>query len=262
MSAVETVLRRERAVIALGMAALAALGWLYLLSGAGMGMPAPRMTVLALFPHLQPGLSGDMRPVWPIVAAMWWVMMIAMMTPSAAPLVLLYGRVLRHHAGQASAYGSSVLLLAGYLAVWAAFALAAAALQMLLETAGLISTMMLWSKSAVLSASVLALAGAYQLSPLKQACLAQCRGPVDFLTRYWRQGRLGAFLIGLRHGAFCVGCCWLLMTLLFVGGVMNLAWIAALSILVLAEKTAPAGAAIGRISGLVLLAWAGATLSV
>jgi predicted metal-binding membrane protein len=262
VSAIETVLRRERAVIALGMAALAALGWLCLLSGAGMGMPALHMTVLALFPHLRPEVSGEMQSAWPVVVAMWWVMMVAMMTPSAAPLVLLYGRVLRHHAGQASAYGSSVLLLAGYLAVWTAFALAAAALQMLLERTGLISSMMLWSKSAVLSASVLALAGVYQLSPLKHACLAQCRGPVDFLTRYWRQGRLGAFRMGLRHGAFCVGCCWLLMALLFVGGVMNLAWIAALSILVLAEKTAPTGPAIGGISGLVLLGWAGATLVV
>ncbi len=122
--------------------------------------------------------------------------------------------------------------------------------------------MMLWSKSAALSAAVLAAAGLYQFSALKQACLAQCRGPVQFLTRHWRDGRAGAFLLGARHGAFCVGCCWLLMALLFVGGIMNLAWIAALSLLVLAEKTAPAGPLIGRLSGFVLLAWAAATLIV
>jgi predicted metal-binding membrane protein len=122
--------------------------------------------------------------------------------------------------------------------------------------------MMLWSRSKVLSALVLAMAGLYQFSPLKHACLAQCRSPVRFLTEYWRPGRLGSFILGVRHGAYCVGCCWMLMALLFVGGVMNLVWIAVLTAVVLMEKLLSAGEKIGRFSGGLLLIWAIATMLV
>jgi len=226
-----------------------------------MGMSAADMTALSLFPHKQTDAMGGMDAAWAVVIAMWWVMMIAMMTPSAAPLVLLYGLVLRRHAapGQ-NVYLYSLLLLAGYLAVWLGFAVAAAAAQRVLEPAGLLSGMMLWSKSAALSATVLAAAGLYQLSSLKHACLAQCRSPVRFLTEHWRPGPLGSFALGARHGAYCVGCCWMLMALLFVGGVMNLVWIAALTLLVLAERLLPAGPLFGKLSGGILIAWAVATL--
>ena len=226
------------------------------------------MTALALFPHLAPDpMAGMSMPPpfgWATAVAMWWVMMVAMMTPSVAPLVLLYGRVLRHHRGGAEPLrlAPSVYVVAGYLAVWLAFSVAAATAQLFIQRVGFLSTTMLWSSSAVFSAAVLALAGVYQLSPLKSACLTQCRGPVEFLTRHWRAGRGGAFRIGVLHGAYCVGCCWMLMALLFVGGVMNLAWIAALAILVLVEKLAPAGPFVSRASGLVLIAWAAATLVV
>jgi predicted metal-binding membrane protein len=146
--------------------------------------------------------------------------------------------------------------------VWLLFSVAAATVQGLLQPAGLVSGMMLWSKTAALSASVLAAAGLYQLSPLKQACLRHCRGPAQFLVTHWRPGRIGALLLGMRHGAYCVGCCWLLMALLFVGGVMNLVWIVALALFVLVEKLAPSGATIGRWSGALLLVWAAATLMV
>jgi predicted metal-binding membrane protein len=122
--------------------------------------------------------------------------------------------------------------------------------------------MMLWSKSATLSAAVLAIAGLYQFSDLKHACLARCRSPVRFLTEYWRPGRFGSFVLGVRHGGYCVGCCWMLMLLLFVGGVMNLIWIAMLTMVVLLEKLAPAGAAVRKLSGGLLLVWAIATLLV
>ena len=121
---------------------------------------------------------------------------------------------------------------------------------------------MLWSKSAPLSAIVLAAAGAYQFSPLKRACLTQCRSPVNFLTAHWRPGIAGSFLLGMRHGIYCVGCCWLLMALLFVGGIMNLVWIAALSLIVFVEKILPGGERVGRVLGVVLIAWAGVTLLV
>jgi predicted metal-binding membrane protein len=146
--------------------------------------------------------------------------------------------------------------------MWLVFSLVAATVQDLLQPAGLISGMMLWSKTAALSGTVLAAAGLYQLSPLKQACLRHCRAPAQFLVSHWRPGRLGALVLGMRHGAYCVGCCWLLMALLFVGGVMNLLWIVVLTLFVLVEKFAPAGAMIGKWSGALLLAWAAATLVV
>jgi predicted metal-binding membrane protein len=262
--ALEAILRRERAVVAAALAALIALAWLYLWSGAGMEMSALEMTRAALFPHREPEVIGDMDLSVPVAVLMWWVMMIAMMLPSAAPLVLLYARVARHRATGDPPGGRAIapaaFLAAGYLAAWLGFSIAATAAQELLQPAGLISGMMLWSKSAALSAIVLAAAGLYQLSPFKQACLAHCRAPAQFLARYWRPGRMGALLLGMHHGAYCVGCCWLLMALLFVGGVMNLVWIAALTLFVLVEKLAPFGPALGRCSGAVLLVWAAATL--
>ena len=263
MTGIEGVLRHERAVIAAGLVGVVALAWTYLWQGAGMGMPALDMTTLSLFPHLQANVMGSMEADWPTVIAMWWVMMIAMMTPSATPLVLLYGVVLRRHPeASQNASLSSLLLLAGYLTVWLAFAVSAAALQKALEPTGLISEMMLWSRSAALSAAVLAAAGLYQRSTLKHACLTQCRNPVRFLTEYWRPGRLGSFILGVRHGAYCVGCCWMLMALLFVGGVMNLVWIAVLTLFVLVEKLSPMGGNIGRVTGNLLIVWAVATLLV
>ncbi len=263
---VEHLLRQERAIVAAGLATLALLAWAYVWQGAGMGASALAMTRLALFPHLQHEAMGPMAaPHFGIalIVCMWWVMMIAMMVPSAAPFVLLYARVLRHaSASGSSGYASAAFLVAGYLAAWLGFSVAAAVAQQLLVVAGLISPGMLWSRSAPLSAAVLAAAGVYQLSPLKGACLRQCRGPMGFLTQHWRPGWLGALRMGLHNGAYCVGCCWILMALLFVGGVMNVAWIAALTVLVLVEKVAPAGEAIGRIAGVVLLLWAGATLVV
>ncbi|KVN99446.1 metal-binding protein [Burkholderia ubonensis] len=261
MIGIDPLFRHERAITALGMAAVVALSWFYLWTGAGMGMSALDMTAATLFPHRLPHGIGSMDPSWATVIVMWWTMMIAMMTPGAAPLVLLYRRVLRHYGsadGESSA--PSLALLAGYLTAWLAFSIAVASLQKVLQPTGLISAMMLWSKSALLSAIVLAAAGIYQLSPFKRACLTQCRSPVQFLTTHWRPGVAGSFRLGLHHGLYCVGCCWLLMALLFVGGVMNLVWIAALSLVVFVEKNLPGGERIGRALGIVLIAWAGATL--
>ncbi len=263
----EALLRRERVVVAGGLALLTLLAWSYVWMGAGTGMSAMDMTRLALFPHLhaEPMPMASMESPyfpWTLAVLMWWVMMVAMMLPSAAPLVLLYGGVLRKtHADTrpGAAYAPSAFLAAGYLVVWLAFSICAATLQSLLEPIGLLDASTWWSSSATLSAVILAAAGIYQLSTLKHSCLVQCRGPVGFLMRYWRPGRIGAFVMGARHGALCLGCCWMLMTLLFVGGIMNLAWIAVLALLVAVEKIAPAGPLVGRISGIILLVWAGAT---
>ncbi|SOY68944.1 Metal-binding integral membrane protein-like protein [Cupriavidus taiwanensis] len=263
MSRLENVLGRERAITSLGIVAIVALSWGYLWTGAGTGMSALDMTAVTLFPHRLPGDIAGMDTPLSTVILMWWVMMIAMMTPSAAPVVLLYRRVLRHHGtsgGRPAA--TSMLLLAGYLAAWLGFAIGAALLQLALQPTGLISAMMLWSKSALLSASVLLAAGVYQFLPLKRACLAQCRSPAAFLVAHWRPGAAGSFVLGLRHGAYCVGCCWLLMALLFVGGIMNIVWIAALSLVVFVEKILPGGERAGRVLGALLIVWAAATLLV
>lgn len=263
MIALETFIARERAVTLAGMAGIAGLCWFYLWTGAGTGMSALDMTTLALFPHRLRSDAGGMDPALPTAILMWWTMMIAMMTPSAAPLILLYQRALRHYGlREAKSPVSAVSLLSGYLAAWLVFSVCAALLQRILQPSGLVSSMMLWSKSATLSAVVLAAAGLYQFSPLKRACLAQCRSPARFIAAHWRPGVAGAFRLGARHGMYCVGCCWLLMTLLFVGGLMNLVWIAALSLAVFVEKIVVRGERASRALGIVLLAWAGVTLLV
>jgi predicted metal-binding membrane protein len=263
MSSAGQSLRPERFVVGAGLAVLTLIAWVYLWQGAGMGMSALDMTALALFPHRQPAPAGGMGASWTMVVGMWFVMMVAMMTPSVAPLVLMHGVVLRRHAGSNwQTRGMTLALLSGYLATWLVFSVVAAVMQRLLEPTGLLSGMMLWSRSAVLSATVLATAGLYQLSPLKQACLSRCRSPVRFLTDYYQPGVLGAFGLGLRHGVFCVGCCGMLMALLFVGGIMNLVWIAALTGLVIAEKFLPAGPRLSMLTGGILIAWAIATLLV
>jgi predicted metal-binding membrane protein len=196
---------------------------------------------------------------------MWWIMMIAMMTPSAAPMILLYAGVTRRAQVQGRLRPGSVSTAAfagGYLLAWFGFSLAATCLMWALEQTGLISAMTMASASAWLSAAVLVLAGLYQLSPLKRICLRHCRHPAEFLSRHWRPGSTGALRMGLEHGAYCVGCCWILMTLLFIGGIMNVLWIGILALFVIIEKIAPRGAVLGWIGGLILVAWGVATLLV
>lgn len=273
-TSIEKILRRDRRVTAAGLAILCALAWAWLIAGAGLGMSLSDMATAALFPHKMAMADGSGgRMMWPwsaadaaLMIAMWWIMMIAMMTPSAAPMILLHARVARH--AQASGkdpdggLDHSALFVAGYLLIWLSFAVAATAVQWALEAAGLVSTMMMSSSSAGVTAAVLIAAGVYQWTPLKNACLRECRAPFQFLSRHWRAGKLGALRLGVLHGGYCVGCCWALMALLFVGGVMNPIWIVALAVLVLTEKLAPGGAALSRPIGTLLVAWGVAALVV
>lgn len=200
-----------------------------------------------------------------IALLMWWVMMVAMMTPSATPMILLYARAVRHAQAQGQFEHGTVPTAAfagGYLTAWFGFALFATALQWALQRAALISSLSMASTSAGLSAAVLIFTGIYQLSPWKHVCLRHCRAPAHFLSSQWRPGGWGAIRMGMEHGAYCVGCCWLLMALLFVGGIMNVLWIAVLAIFVLLEKVVPHGLWLARATGIVLLAWAAATLAV
>jgi predicted metal-binding membrane protein len=262
MTPVEAALRRQRALTIAALAALTLLAWAWLAAGAGMGMTAQAW--LPLFPRAPgAGTMGDMPGMamsfagWTagqilLAVAMWWVMMVAMMLPAAAPVVLLYARVAGAREGSQAASGS---FICGYLAVWGAFSLIAAGLQDALQRAGALAPMTMDATARWLFAAILILAGLYQLSPLKEACLGRCRNPAAFLSRHYLPGRWGAFRMGAIHGAFCLGCCWLLMALLFVGGVMNLAWIALLSLLVAAEKLLPGGRRVGQAAGVGFVAW-------
>jgi predicted metal-binding membrane protein len=275
--AYERLLKRDRLITLAGLVLLCGLAWIYIATGAGLGMSAWDMTSLALFPHRQeaaaamPGMDmGAFAPPawttsrWALMIAMWWIMMIAMMAPSAAPVLLLYGQVCRHAFGQGRAsegLAPTGAFAAGYGLAWLAFSVVAAGLSFLLERGGALSAMMA-SRAVWLSSATLIATGLYQLSPLKNRCLRHCRSPAYFLTRHWRPGALGALRLGAWHGCYCVGCCWMLMALLFVGGVMNLVWIALLALFVLIEKLLPFGRGFGIGAGLLLIGWGVATLLV
>ena len=245
---IEALARRDRLMVAAGLAAITGLAWLYLLSiAAGMdGMSSGMQNTIqtAAMPALQPWSTADFA----LMFAMWSVMMVAMMTPSAAPMILLHAAIIRKRAVDETTTAATTAFAAGYLAVWTGFSALATLLQWGFEQAALLSPMMV-STSPYLGGALLIAAGAYQMTPLKQACLQHCRSPIHFLTGHWRKGTGGAFRMGLDHGLYCLGCCWVLMALLFVGGVMNLLWIAALAAFVLIEKVAPRGVQVGRIAG-------------
>ena len=241
---IESVLRRDRAIVLAGLAAVAGLAWAYTLAGAGMGRDAGMAGMAMLQP--MPWTIGYAA----VMLVMWWVMMVAMMVPSAAPMVLLFGAVNRKQREAGNPYVPTGIFLAGYLTVWGLFSVVATGAQWGLETAGFAP--MMTGTRAGLGGTILIAAGLYQLTPIKQACLKNCRNPIMFLTRYWRQGWAGAWRMGLAHGAYCLGCCWFLMALLFVGGIMNVLWIAGLALYVLFEKMVPAGHWLAYASGAAL----------
>jgi predicted metal-binding membrane protein len=254
-SMIEGALRRDRVVVVVALLSVILLAWGYILFGAGMSMhEMSDMPMAQQQPTWTPAYSA-------LVLTMWGVMMAAMMLPSAAPMILLYGTIAhRRELKGVPAIGAGVFGL-GYIAVWSAFSLAAVGLQFELDQAQLLSPMMTVTSRSV-AGGVLIAAGVYQWTPLKHACLRRCRSPLEFLMTQWREGRVGALKMGLRHGAYCLGCCWMLMLLLFVGGIMNIAWIAAIAAFVLIEKVSPAGHWIGRVTGVLLVVWGAAILAV
>jgi predicted metal-binding membrane protein len=244
------LLRRDRAVVLAGLVAVFMLAWAYLILGAGIEMDEMDMgggQIMIMAPPWTFGYAA-------LIFLMWAIMMVAMMLPSAAPTILLVSALGRDRIAPVA-----VPFACGYVLVWIGFSLAATALQFGLDHAGVLSETMATS-SAVVAGIVLIVAGAYQWTPLKQACLRHCRSPLAFLLRRWRQGAWGAVTNGMRHGFFCLGCCWMLMVLLFVGGLMNLLWVGALAMLVLIEKTLPWGGRTSRATGAALIAWGTITL--
>jgi len=221
-------------LVAFGLLAVLAPAWLYLARAS-----------LDMYGAMSGPAAWMMRATWDarycaLIFAMWTVMMAGMMLPSAVPAVLIFARVARSGPEPDRPVLRAYLFAAGYVACWTLFSAAATALQALLARAALLTPMM-ESSSPFLAAAVLGVAGLYQWSPAKRVCLARCRTPVSFIVEHWRPGALGALRLGAAHGAYCVGCCWALMLLLFAGGVMSLALIAALSLLVLFERLAPPG---------------------
>jgi predicted metal-binding membrane protein len=295
-SALTAVLKRDRLVVITALAIVIVAAWIYVLAGAGTGMSALEITATTQAPAgmapaggdvpamaegempgmaMGEGAAGGMRDMamaamapmaWTsgyavLMFFMWWIMMMAMMLPSAAPMILLFATVNRKQREKGAPYVPTAIFAAGYVLVWGAFSMFAVAAQWGLERSGLLSSMMVRT-SVILGAGLLIAAGIYQLTPFKHACLRRCRSPIFFISHHWRPGDLGALRMGVEHGAFCTGCCWFLMALLFYGGIMNLFWIVGLALLVLLEKTVPAGHWLGRITGVLLIAWGGALILV
>lgn len=235
--ALEGALRRDRAIVAAGLAGVVALAWLYVWHDAAMMASQP---------------AGAMPMSLALIFAMWFVMMTAMMLPSAAPAVLAYGAMARKHDERGNAFAPAWIFVSGYLVAWAGFSIAAALLQTALEHWSLL-TPRLASADPALSAALLIAAGTYQLSPLKNACLSKCRNPVQFFITHWRAGPSGALRMGIAHGAYCVGCCGMLMLVLFAVGLMNLLWVAVVAGFVFVEKLLPAGRLTARFAGTALI---------
>lgn len=255
---IERTLNHERLLVLAALLAVILASWIYLLAGAGTGMSTIAMTSWSMAIGMPDALSMALAtPVdWTAsygltMIVMWWVMMIAMMLPSAAPVILLHAKV---SAAEGSMF-PSLMFVAGYAMAWGGFSLVAASLQWLFERTGVLSPYMMNTSSSLFAGGILIFAGAYQLSPLKRACLSHCRSPLGFLTHHWKPGTSGALRMGLHHGAYCLGCCLGLMAILFFGGIMNLYWIAGLALLVLMEKLLPLGMRLSYLTGPALIVW-------
>jgi predicted metal-binding membrane protein len=255
----EATLRHDRALVLAALLGLAVLAWCYMLHEAhGMADTG----VCELFgiamcgPDVKPWAPGVIAPLF----LMWAEMMVAMMLPSAAPMILTFAMVNRKRREQERLFVPVSLFVSGYLVVWCVFSLAAALAQWVLHGAALLSPMM-ETTSPLLGGMLLIGTGVFQWTPLKHTCLNHCRSPLHFLLHDWHEGRAGALWMGVKHGAYCTGCCWMLMALLFVAGVMNMVWVAVLTVLVLLEKVTPQGSHLGKITGVLLIVWGGCMLT-
>ncbi|WP_027055281.1 DUF2182 domain-containing protein [Mesorhizobium erdmanii] len=260
----EAVLRRDRVVVMAALVGIAVLAWVYVLwlatDMAGMDMSNTDMGGMDMGAAVAPGFRAWAPADFAFICTMWAVMMVGMMTPSVAPMLLLYAGVGRKAQADGRPIASTGWFFTGYLTVWTAFSVAATGAQWLLGRVALLDPLMA-TDSTILGGLVLIAAGLYQWTPIKAACLRQCQGPISFLASRggFRSAPLGALRLGIDHGLYCLGCCWALMALLFVGGVMNILWIAGIALLVLLEKTVTSGPLIPRISGVLMVA-AGAWL--
>ncbi|MEO8314162.1 MAG: DUF2182 domain-containing protein [Pseudomonadota bacterium] len=257
--ALASVLRRERVIALAALLLIAVLAWVWVLREAArmaaMDMPAMEGMGMSHMQMMSPAYAPWTATLAIYLFVMWFVMMIGMMTPSVAPMVLIYVGVARQAATRGHRFAAAAWFFGGYLLAWAAFSLFATLAQWLLESMAMMTSMMRAANNGI-GAAVLIAAGIYQWLPLKNACLSKCRAPLSFIQGHggFQPGATGSLKLGFRHGLYCVGCCWLLMLLLFVGGVMNLLWIAGLAIFVLVEKLAPRARWVSRGAGLAAFA--------
>ena len=240
-------MKRDRAVIVVAIVILIALAWAYT---AHVGLRAPPVSHAMATPSVMPWTAADFG----YMLVMWAVMMVAMMLPSATPMIFLYARVREKRRGADRPYAPTAAFVGGYLLTWTGFSLLATMANWELHTGGVLSSMM-GRVAPATGGALLIVAGLFQWTPLKHACLKHCRSPIGFFVQNWRDGLVGATMMGLHHGAYCLGCCWLLMVLLFALGVMNLPWVAVLTTVVLAEKVLPRGEVLSRVLGALLVLW-------
>ncbi len=255
MAALSPAAQRERWIITAALVGIAAVAWAYMIYEAR----AMNVTGMCACLGMAMGGEGGVAAAWPLSSLlplflMWAGMMVAMMLPSAMPMILTFATVSRNRRQQGRLYVPAAVFVSGYIIVWTIFSALVAIAQWLLHRAALLSPGMA-STSAWLGGLLLLAAGIFQFTPLKHSCLAHCRAPLEFIMAHWREGSAGALRMGLEHGIFCTGCCWALMCLLFVLGVMNIYWIAALTLLVGLEKIIPRGFWLSSATGLILSAW-------
>ena len=246
---IEAVFKRDRIIVISGIAVVSILAWMYMIYLV-WGMKNLDMGMEMSGPHLHSWGVMDFS----LMFVMWTVMMVAMMVPSTTPMVLMFASINRRRSERLDPIAPTGMFLLGYLSAWAWYSALATLGQWGLHSAALLSPTMV-STSPILGGVLLLAAGIFQFTPLKYACLTRCRSPLGFLLNEWREGIRGAFIMGLRSGNYCVVCCWALMSLMFVAGVMSLLWMAVIAAFVLVEKVAPGGQWVSRISGLLLILW-------
>lgn len=259
-TALSSLLKREQILVGAALLTIIVLAWTYLLGlAAGMdaataGMAGMNMQAMPGMDMMEPRFRAWSPSLFGFMFSMWTVMMVGMMVPSAAPMILIYTQVARQATTLGKTFVSAGWFTAGYLLAWIAFSLVATSAQWVLEQAALLSPAMV-SASRVFGGVVLIGAGIYQFTPVKDACLARCRAPLSFVQQHggFKGDAYGALKLGALHALYCLGCCWVLMALLFVGGVMNILWIASLMIFILLEKVLPGGRYLTRLAGMVMI---------
>lgn len=249
----ESILKRDRLIVLGSLAAMTLLAWGYMVREA-RGMTLTGACCCAGMKMSGPDTNSWATATLVPLFLMWTEMMVAMMLPTAAAMILTFAKVQRNRREQERPFTATGIFVAGYLAVWAGFSALAAVMQWFLHGKALLSTTMV-TTSPVLGGGLLIAAGLFQWTNMKSSCLKGCCSPLNFVMTSWREGKWGAFTMGLKHGAFCLGCCWVLMLLLFVAGVMNIWWIAGITILVLIEKIVPRGLLLGKLAGVAFMAW-------
>jgi predicted metal-binding membrane protein len=253
-TAIEFLMRRDRFIVFIGLALVTVFGWVYIFDLAmkmqGMSGHGGDLMKQAT----EPDLMAWHLPRLLLTFIMWIVMMVAMMTPSAAPMVLQFASVYRRRHTQDSIVAASAIFLSGYFLVWMLFSGLSTLIQWRLHSAAMLSSMMVVT-SRVLAGVLFIAAGVFQWTALKQACLRSCRSPMGFFLTEWREGRAGILAMGIKHGGYCLGCCFFLMAVLFAAGVMNLFWVTGIAALILLEKLSKAGPVIARVVGIGMLPW-------